>query len=246
MVIHYIGPGRKNTGDWCFEDGFIEFKDIKDAYMQYFFNKNPKYASKCLEVTADCSYSGKWVLDCRDFLNKFGVQPCGHSAWEANIFLKVRASCRSHQVPHSLLYSARGSDIITGMYNIMDLGKYEIGQNQHVINIDSTFISCKKGVAYEDPCSLPDDYNWHKKSEEERVYLVRGFCGDDNKAAWWYVLIVDDEEIIELFLKKVTGRLNLGDYGQVLGSGLGQDPPDEIREMIMKKYSPVAKNIREL
>ena len=36
VVLHYIGPGKKNTGDWCFADGFITFKDIKEAYMECF------------------------------------------------------------------------------------------------------------------------------------------------------------------------------------------------------------------
>ena len=233
MVIHYIGPGRRNSGDWCFEDGFIEFKDIVDAYMEHFYD-----TSKCLEVTADCSYSGKWVLACSEFLDQVGVQPCGHSARAANILVKVRASCRSHQIPHSLFYSARGrgNDKNTGALYVKT-GKFEIEQNQRVSYIDSTVITCKKGVTFKDSCSLPDDYTWHKKSEEDRVYLVRG--KDRGKQAWHYVLVVDDEEMVEMFLAKVkSGNVDVADYGQVLKSGWGQEPPDEVREWIKKKYSP--------
>ena len=162
----------------------------------------------------------------------------GHSARAANILIKVRASCRSHQIPHSLLYSARGrgNDKNTGALYVKT-GKFEIEQNQRVSDIDSTVITCKKGVTFKDSCSLPDDYTWHKKSEEDRVYLVRG--KDRGKQAWHYVLVVDDEEMVEMFLAKVkSGNVEVADYGQVLKSGWGQEPPDEVREWIKKKYSP--------
>ena len=85
-MIHYIGPGKKNTGDWCFADGFITFKDITDAYMECF-------QSKSLEITSDCSYSGRWVSNYRVFMDKVRVQPCLHSGREKNIILGVWASC---------------------------------------------------------------------------------------------------------------------------------------------------------
>ena len=87
VLVHYIGPGKKDTGDWCFADDFITFKDLADAYIDLEFSE-----PKCLEITSDCSYSGKWVSKCREFLNGAGVQPCGHSAMKENILLKVKTS----------------------------------------------------------------------------------------------------------------------------------------------------------
>ena len=34
-VIHYYGSGRRNTGDWCFGDGCITFRDIASLYMKH-------------------------------------------------------------------------------------------------------------------------------------------------------------------------------------------------------------------
>lgn len=126
--MHYIGPGKRNTGDWCFTDGFIEFTDIIEAYMDCFHDEG-----KCLTITSNCSYSGRWVRALQEFLDKVGVQPCGHSAHEAKILLKVTASCRSNQIPHTMLYSARGhgNDKNTGKSYIMKQDGYEIEQGQH-------------------------------------------------------------------------------------------------------------------
>lgn len=231
VVIHYMGPGQKNTGAWCFKDGFIEFTDIIDIYMEHFHAE-----LKCLEVTSDCSYSGKWVVACREFLDEVGVQPCGHSARNQNFLLKVRTSCRSHEVPYSMLYAARGrgNDKNTGALYVRGDG-FEVEQGQHIRNIDNTVVTCKKAASYDEPCLLLGDYTWHKKGEGERVYLVRG--KDNGKPAWHYVLVVDDEETTEMFLAQIkSGNLDVSDYGQVLKSGWGQNPPNEVKELIDKKY----------
>ena len=225
VTIHYIGPGKKVTGDWCFADGFITFKDFINAYMEY-FHEGPK----CLEITSDCSHSGRWVSECREFLDGVGVQPCGHSSRAANILLKVRTSCRSHETPHMLLYSARGrgNDKNTGALYVRG-NRYEIEQGQHICNLDNTAVTCKCGLTFEDPCALKEGYTWHKKGEAERTYLVRG--KDRGRPAWHYVLVVDDDETLEMFLTQVgSGSLDVADYGFVIKSGWGKDPPKEVRE----------------
>ena len=171
-----------------------------------------------------------------EYLDKCKVQPCGHSARAAKIILNVRASCRSHQIPHTLLYSARGqgNDKNSGVATYR-LNNYEICPDQHTRDYTCSTITCKEGATFEDPCSLPHDYTWHKKSEGERVYLVRG--NDRGKQLWHYLLLVDDEEAIDMFNAKMkSGAVDVADYGQVLKSGWGQDPPDEVREWIEKKY----------
>ena len=173
-----------------------------------------------------------------EYLDKCKVQPCGHSARAAKILLTVIASCRSHQIPHTLLYSARGegndknSGLSWSKYN-----KYEICPDQHTRGYTCSTITCKEGATFEDPCSLPHDYTWHKKSEEKRVRLVSGKVAH-GRQAWHYVLLVDDEEMIDMFNAnaKNSDIIDVADYGQVLKSGWGQEPPDEVREWIKKKY----------
>ncbi len=55
--------------------------------------------------------------------------------------------------------------------------------------------------------------------------------------AWHYVLLVDDEETIQTFLTKwKSGSLDVADYGQVLKSGWGEDPPEETKKWIEENY----------
>ncbi len=229
VTLHYNGPGKKNTGDWCFPDGFIEFRDIIEAYMDCFHEEG-----KCLEINSDCSYSGRWIIALREFLDEVGVQPCGHSARKANILMKVRTSCRSYQIPYTMFYSARGkgNDKNNGILYVQG-NNYEIEQGQHNRTIDNTHIVCQKGASFEEECSLPENYTWLNKSEAERVHLVRGKA--EGKPAWHYVLVVDDEEIVEMF-HKTARNLDVADFGHVIKSGWGQDPPDHVKEWIKKKY----------
>ena len=102
VVLHYIGPGKRATGDWCFCDGYISFRDIADLYTQHF-------TGRVLTIASDCSYSGKWVESCEEFLDDVGVQPCGHSAKKKGIKLKIWCSCQPDQIGSSLICSTRGN-----------------------------------------------------------------------------------------------------------------------------------------
>ena len=48
VIIHYIGPGKCHTGDWCFKDGFITFLDLMTCYREWF-------TGKTMELVSDCS-----------------------------------------------------------------------------------------------------------------------------------------------------------------------------------------------
>ena len=66
------------------------------------------------------------------------------------------------------------------------------------------------------------------------VYLVRGKCR--GKAAWHYVLV--DEEKEEQFKEQVkTGTVDAADFGKVIHSGWGEDPPQNIVDDIKKRFS---------
>lgn len=68
----------------------------------------------------------------------------------------------------------------------------------------------------------------------ELVYLVRG--KDAGRAAWHYVLI--DKMKLPLFKQKLkSGSLDVSEYGKILYSGWGDNPPEEIVEEIKKQYS---------
>ncbi|MDG7053614.1 MAG: hypothetical protein LKM45_07180, partial [Wolbachia endosymbiont of Alcedoecus sp.] len=64
-----------------------------------------------------------------------------------------------------------------------------------------------------------------RRSRSDLIYLVRG--KDRGRSAWHYVLVDKDKR--EMFLAKSrTGSMDVADYGEILYSGWGEDPPQEI------------------
>ncbi|XP_013402461.1 ankyrin-3-like [Lingula anatina] len=71
-------------------------------------------------------------------------------------------------------------------------------------------------------------------NEGSLVYLVRG--NDKERPAWHYVLV--KRKLLADFLVKIKGKMiELEDYGKVLSSGWGEDPPDDIRQKVNDKYN---------
>lgn len=72
---------------------------------------------------------------------------------------------------------------------------------------------------------------------EERmnlVYLVRG--KDDGREAWHYVLI-DAPKLAGFRRGLATGSLDVSEYGKILYSGWGQDPPPNVVGAINAEFS---------
>ncbi len=232
VVIYYFGNGKRNTGDWCFQDGFITFRDIATLYLQCF-------RGRVLTIATDCSHSGSWVKACMEFLDKQGVQPCGHSAAKKGIFLKVFASCKSYEKAAISCFALRGvlndKNDSRIKYNIVNA----LQPTQHPCGYDFTFYRCKEDNP-EEPCTYSPGYTWQKYSQVRRIHLVRG--KDRGRPAWHYVLLVDDDKTIDRF-KELTqgeqrgqGDVELNDFGQLLKSGWGKDPPDDAKQWIEETY----------
>ena len=72
----------------------------------------------------------------------------------------------------------------------------------------------------------------YKENSTERFSLVRG--KDRGRAAWHYVLV--KKHLLGLYLKRTNGgSLDVADFGDVLGSGWGKDPPEGTRDKILKE-----------
>ena len=228
-VIYYIGNGQRNTGDWCFSDGFITFRDIAACYNSFFHGR-------VLTIVADCSYSGNWVKACCQYLDEQGVRACGHSADKKGILLKVIASCKPTEVAASPCFSVRCAVNDKNKGGMAYYGGRKLRETQHSYGINFTAIQCDK--KFEEPCALSPDYTWRKRNEGNRVYLVRG--KDRSRPAWHYVLLVDDEDTVKAFHEKVKeGTVDVANYGEVLKSGWGENPPNEIKDWIDKNFQGV-------
>ena len=167
-----------------------------------------------------------------EFLDEQGVQPCGHKAREKGMIIRVLTSCKSNEIPMEYY------GIIKGVWLDKNVGRLIIGtgsplsETQTPCGVDSSHLNCKQNNI-DEPCTLQPGYTWRKFNA--KVKLVCGeVCGEP---AWHYVLLDDDEEVQKKFLAKVaSGQVDVADYGTILKSGLGNDPPNEVVHEIHKEY----------
>jgi hypothetical protein len=69
----------------------------------------------------------------------------------------------------------------------------------------------------------------------QNIYLVRG-GKDDTKQDTWFFIRVENLKI-NLFLKEIkNGVIDLQEFGEILESGYGQEPPEYIFTKMHEKY----------
>ncbi len=72
-----------------------------------------------------------------------------------------------------------------------------------------------------------------KKSKADLIYLVKGV--DAGSSAWYYVLV--ERLKLQLFLKALNDDIiHLENYGVILYSAYGEEPPKDITEKLKSEY----------
>ncbi len=150
------------------------------------------------------------------------------------------ASCKPTEEANSISFSVRGmrNDKNTGTTSFL-INDEELHESQHTFGKNFTTLRC--GKTPQDPCSFTSpEYTWTKVCHGDLVYLVKG--EDRGRSAWYYVLIVDDEDTVCAFKAALEDdTINLSRYGQILKSGWGKIPPNEVTDEIERQYLHVYK-----
>ena len=115
-----------------------------------------------LIIVTDCHSSGQWVRQCAEFLDEQGVKPCGHSAMEKGVLLRVAASCEASQYSAELVYTTQGMELEKDGHIHFPPGK-QLGRRQHTFVVDFTVVRCGKGE--NERCSISVDATWSTAGE---------------------------------------------------------------------------------
>ncbi len=184
VVLYYIGPGKRGTGDWCFSDGYITFMDVMGLYCTYL-------KGRVLTIVSDCSFSGNWVKMAMEFLDKQEIGPCGHVAQEKKVLIKVLASCKANEIPVERTFAIHcaTNDKNSGQL-LWNLTTGQIGDNQHAYGIDFTQIRCKNNI--DQPCTMHPGSTW--RVWNYHIVLLQN--EDKGRPAWHYAMINDDKTSI--------------------------------------------------
>jgi hypothetical protein len=227
VVLHYIGDGKRGTGDWCFQDGFITFADLAALYLKLL-------RGRVLTIVSDCSHSGSWVRECMNFLDQQGVGPCGHKARDKGILLKIFTSCLSHQIPRQLAHLVRG---FKNEKNTNNLGfietlpfispKSELCDAQHANTKDFTEVLCRRrGKDINQECLCLPEASWKKWNARQRTFTYRS--RQDGRKAWHILLFQDSDKTVLDYLTCAT--IPSSDHCEELRSGWGEEPTKEEAE----------------
>ena len=229
--LRYLGHSEEGTGNWCFKDGTISFHEIFALYRKH-------CPGKLMSIDTDCCYSGQWTIDCAKTLDSLGIPPCGHRAREQGILVKVIASCQPDQKATEPCYSVEG-------VTVRDDGTLTVWSkeltHQTSTDCDGTKLACYRGP-YESCCSDEALKNWTWQEAlhgrlRKSVQTVR--LSDQDRPTWHCLLLSDkSEEYKKRFRERVkSGSINLTEWGYVIASGEGTDPPQEIRDKVWRWMS---------
>jgi len=232
--IYYTGYGEEGTGNWCFKDGTITFQDIFTLYNKYL-------KGKLLYIVIDCSHSGQWVVECAKCLDEMRIGACGHRTREQGILIKVFASCQPHQKATSGCYVIQeGIEYDETWNSIAVYSNKKLSDTQTSYGCDFTKTRCLQLEGPTSPCRLPDIpakcswKNWQdfvKSNPRSLIYTVRG---QDRGWDAWHIVHVERALLDDFKLKIKSGSIDVADYGYVIKSGWGKDPPKAVIEAIDK------------
>jgi hypothetical protein len=75
-----------------------------------------------------------------------------------------------------------------------------------------------------------------KTSRSDLLYLIVAPDEVTMKKAWWYVQ-VENKQKLPLFLERTKKQgIKLTDYGTILYSGWGTEPPEDIKHKIKEQF----------
>ena len=224
VYFFYTGDSEEGTGNWCFKDGIITFRDIYDIYIQCFKGKR-------LTIISDCSYSGSWVKESAKIYDEQGILSCGHHSRERGILVSMFASCKAYQQATTLTYVKEAMEVV--VTDVIYHPCKKLSSGQVAVFSGFTEISCNNKPDQQCQYADPESDTWKNRVAGDRVYCVRG--KDRGDPAWHYVLVDEDKE--QAFRDKLkSGTIDVADYSKVLYSGWGKDPPQNIIDKIDDHY----------
>ena len=164
-------------------------------------------------------------------MDELGIPAYGHHSRDQGILLKLFCSCQ-HNQEATLMAFIKKVELNDKKQTLYPIKELEPGQTACYSDFRS--ICCSKKAS--ESCELNDQsFKWEDRLlKGERIYLIRG--KDKGKQAWHYVL-VDEDKIVTFNAKVKSGNIDVADYGTVLYSGWGQDPPKDIKHKIDLRFS---------
>ncbi|XP_019862523.1 PREDICTED: uncharacterized protein LOC109591181 [Amphimedon queenslandica] len=230
VIIYYTGHGEKDTGNWCFKDGVISFNDIFNLFKEHLQKKGLS-----LTVVSDCSYSGNWIYDCADRLDKMKIPSCGHHTRENNILIQVVASCQ-HNEEVTASYAKEAVNYIEASQVV----KFKYGPDtvlssgQKPMGADFRTIRCDK-----EPCEVDAICTWNDYVSNYYSELIAFSTSLEKEAdRYWHIAAIEKDEIKSFIEELANGKINR----KIIKSHRGKTLPKEISREVYLQTGKILKH----
>ena len=191
------------------------------------------FSGKTLNIMCDCSYSGNWINECIKELDDLGIPSCGHYTRKQQILLDVWCSCKANEEATGLCYVTEADIFDEHKKLVVNDCNSKLSSGQTTKSGNFRRIYC--GRTPTEPCEVNSTYTW-KDRILHLVCLIRS--NDKIKQTWHYIQV--DENQVEAFKTCVSaGNIDIGDYGTILFSGWGPDPPESIKHQVDIQFSSI-------
>ena len=191
------------------------------------------FKGKSLTIISDCSYSGNWINDCGKRLDEMRVPSCGHHTRKQDLLINIFASCQPNEEATVLCYinEALVYDEVDGM--ILITSNKALTSGQTPIRTDFRDIRCGKIAA--EHCEADSDCTW-RDCLSNNIHLLRLVRGKEDGLQCWHYVLLHEEKVEEYKAQVATGTINISNYGTIIQSGVGKDPPVNILRKIGLRF----------
>ena len=225
--VYYLGNSEKDTGNWCFKDGTISFQEIFNIYRRH-------PSVKGLDIISDCSYSGQWVRECAKTLDSLHIPPCGHRARENGAMVTVFASCQHNEEAAEPCYSIEALTVNND--GSVVVCSHELTNKQKTTIFNSTKLVCCRAPDSPCPKTTFQHLTW-ENAVDQSMTLTLVQRRERHREMWYYLLLhragdAYREEFQSQYRRNPS--LRLSDWGYILESGEGQDPPLEVTDKVRR------------
>ena len=172
------------------------------------------------------------MRECARALDSLHIPPCVHRARENGALVKVFASCQSDQEAAEPCYSIEAVTVEDDG-SIVHSAKQLTEQKPTWI--DSTRLACCREPDFPCPKTTFQHLTWENAVDRTRnLRLVRRREGE--RDAWYYLILHRaGDNYLQQFQSQLKrdSSLRLSDWGYILESGEGQNPPQTVRDKVL-------------
>ena len=173
------------------------------------------------------------MRECAKTLDSLHIPPCGHRARENGAVVRLYAACQSDQEASEPCYSVEG--IAVSSDGLLTTTPQKIAKQKPNV-IDSSRLVCCRSPDSPCPKTTFQHLTWENAVDKStNLHLVQRREGQ--RDMWYYLILhragdVYREEFQSRYRRDPS--LRLSDWGYILESGEGCNPPQEVEEKVRK------------